>query len=101
MASTYLDRLEGIETSVAVKAPVRVATTANIVLSGEQTVDGVALVGGDRVLVKDQASAIDNGTLLASQSRICVSAASPILLAGRRNISSHRNRSAPSADSKR
>ena len=61
MASTYLDRLEGIETSVAVKAPVRVATTANIVLSGEQTVDGVALVGGDRVLVKDQASAIDNG----------------------------------------
>ncbi|MCC7266187.1 MAG: hypothetical protein IT546_02470, partial [Caulobacteraceae bacterium] len=30
-------------------------------LSGEQTVDGVALVGGDRVLVKDQASAIDNG----------------------------------------
>ena len=61
MASTYLDRLEGIETSVAVKAPVRVATTANITLSGEQTVDGVALVGGDRVLVKDQASAIDNG----------------------------------------
>jgi hypothetical protein len=61
MASTYLDRLEGIETSVAVKAPVRVATTANITLSGEQTVDGVALAGGDRVLVKDQASAIDNG----------------------------------------
>lgn len=61
MTTTYLDRLQGIETSVAVKAPVLVATTAAITLSGEQTIDGVALVAGDRVLVKDQASAIDNG----------------------------------------
>jgi len=43
------------------KQSVRVATTDNIVLSGLQTVDGVALVVGDRVLVKNQAAAKDNG----------------------------------------
>lgn len=61
MASTYLSRLSGIETSVAIKAPVLAATTAAITLSGEQTIDGVAVVTGDRVLVKNQSSAIDNG----------------------------------------
>lgn len=43
------------------KQSVRVATTANIVLSSPQTIDGVALVSGDRVLVKNQAAAKDNG----------------------------------------
>ncbi|WP_434558413.1 phage tail protein [Pseudomonas sp. Z5-35] len=43
------------------KQSVRVATTANIVLSGAQTVDGVAVVAGDRVLVKSQTLAKDNG----------------------------------------
>ena len=61
MASTYLSRLSGIETSVAIKAPVLAATIAAITLSGEQTIDGVAVVTGDRVLVKNQSSAIDNG----------------------------------------
>jgi len=47
---------------LAIKAPVRVATTgANITLSGLQTIDGVALAAGDRVLVKDQADATTNG----------------------------------------
>ena len=40
---------------------VRAATTANITLSATQTVDGVALVAGDRVLVKDQSTASANG----------------------------------------
>lgn len=40
---------------------VRAATTANITLSGEQTIDGVALVAGDRVIVKDQTTAAQNG----------------------------------------
>jgi phage-related tail fiber protein len=40
---------------------VLVATTANIVLSGTQTVDGVVLSADSRVLVKDQAQAKDNG----------------------------------------
>ncbi|TFY95902.1 hypothetical protein DYL61_00305 [Pseudomonas nabeulensis] len=43
------------------KHSVLVATTANIVLSGLQTVDGVALAADDRVLVKDQTQAKNNG----------------------------------------
>ncbi|MEO0225099.1 MAG: hypothetical protein ABIL76_08435, partial [candidate division WOR-3 bacterium] len=43
------------------KQSVRAATTTNITLSGEITVDGVALVSGDRVLVKNQSSAQFNG----------------------------------------
>lgn len=48
------------------KQSVRVATTANIVLAGLQTVDGVALAAGDRVLVKNQAVAKDNGIWLVA-----------------------------------
>ncbi len=48
------------------KASVRAATTANITLSGEQTIDGVAVVAGDRVLVKDQTAGAENGIYLAS-----------------------------------
>ena len=44
-----------------VKTSVRAATTANITLSGTQTIDGVALVAGDRVLVKNQTNAAANG----------------------------------------
>jgi hypothetical protein len=43
------------------KQPVRAATTANITLSGAQTIDTVAVVDGDRVLVKDQTAQADNG----------------------------------------
>lgn len=48
------------------KQSVRAATTANIALAGLQTVDGVVLVAGDRVLVKNQAVAKDNGIYLAA-----------------------------------
>lgn len=52
---------------LAIKTPVRVATTgANIVLSGLQTIDGVALAAGDRVLVKDQTTTTQNGIYNAS-----------------------------------
>jgi hypothetical protein len=44
-----------------VKPSVRVATTANITLSAPQTVDGVAVIAGDRVLVKNQGTATQNG----------------------------------------
>lgn len=44
-----------------VKDSVRAATTANITLSGTQTIDGVALGAGDRVLVKNQSNDVDNG----------------------------------------
>lgn len=59
MVST--DRIDGLSTSVAIKAPVRVATVAPINLSGLQTIDGELLVAGDRVLVKNQANPQDNG----------------------------------------
>ena len=55
------NRLDGLATGAAVKVPCRSATTAAITLSGEQTIDGVAVVTGDRVLVKDQADATQNG----------------------------------------
>ncbi len=44
-----------------VKDSVRVATTANITLSGTQTIDGVSVIAGDRVLVKDQSTGSQNG----------------------------------------
>lgn len=44
--------------------PVRVATTANITLSNTQTIDGVSVVAGDRVLVKNQSTASQNGIYL-------------------------------------
>ena len=48
------------------KKSVRAATTANITLSGAQTIDGVALVAGDRALVKNQTLAKDNGVYLVA-----------------------------------
>lgn len=45
---------------------VKLATLTNITLSGLQTIDGVALVAGDRVLVKDQTDKTQNGIWFAS-----------------------------------
>lgn len=64
MASDLHSRLGGARSSLAFKAPCRVATTANITLSGFQTIDGVTLASGDtnlRVLVKDQTNGVENG----------------------------------------
>jgi len=47
------------------KNSVRVATTANITLSGLQTIDGVSVLAGESVLVKDQTTANQNGIYLA------------------------------------
>lgn len=55
------DELNAAQSGLTVKVPVRATTTANITLSGEQTIDGVAVVAGNRVLVKDQTLAKDNG----------------------------------------
>ena len=59
MATT--DRINDALFTKAMKAPCVVATTANITLSGEQTIDGVAVVTDDRVLVKDQTDGTENG----------------------------------------
>ncbi|MCM8710547.1 hypothetical protein M2651_05840 [Clostridium sp. SYSU_GA19001] len=53
--------VDAARAGLSVKDPVRVATTANITLSGTQTIDGVAVVAGDRVLVKNQTTASQNG----------------------------------------
>jgi len=54
----YVDaNLAGLSWKQAVKA----ATTTNITLSGTQTIDGVAVVASDRVLVKDQSTTSANG----------------------------------------
>jgi len=58
---TTTDRRYGVAAGVAIKAPVLAATTANITLSGEQTIDGVSCVTDDRVLVQNQTTASENG----------------------------------------
>jgi len=58
VTKSYADSLRS---GLDVKQSVRVATTANITLSGTQTIDGVAVVAGDRVLVKNQTSGSQNG----------------------------------------
>ena len=50
------------------KEPVKAASTGNLTLSGTQTVDGVSLSVGDRVLVKDQSSAPTNGVYIVAAS---------------------------------
>ena len=55
------DRIDGFTASVAIKAPCRMATTANITLSGLQTIDGVVGVADDRVCVKNQIITSKNG----------------------------------------
>jgi hypothetical protein len=47
-------------------APVEVATTANISLTGAQTIDGISITGGERVLVKNQTAASGNGVYVAA-----------------------------------
>lgn len=53
--------VDAARSGLDVKESVKAATTANITLSNTQTVDGVALAVGDRVLVKDQTTGSQNG----------------------------------------
>ena len=50
------------------KAACAIGTTANITLSGLQTIDGYTTLAGDRVLVKNQSSSQFNGIYIASAS---------------------------------
>jgi hypothetical protein len=52
---------DALRSGLDVKQSVRAATTANITLSGTQTIDGVAVIAGDRVLVKNQSTGSQNG----------------------------------------
>jgi hypothetical protein len=60
---SYVDTVaQGLDT----KASVVAGTTVNITLSGTQTIDGVVLIAGDRVLVKNQTASADNGLYLCA-----------------------------------
>lgn len=59
-------RTTGITGMKGVKDPVVAVALTNITLSGEQTVNGTAVVAGDRVLVTAQTSSVDNGVYDAS-----------------------------------
>jgi hypothetical protein len=48
------------------KASVRVATTENVALSGTPSIDGVSIIAGNRVLVKNQTTASQNGIYVAA-----------------------------------
>lgn len=75
--TTYTDRTTGSVVATIGKQPVIVATTANITLSGVQTIDGVTVddhktastgQASDRVLVKNQSDQTANGIYVVNNS---------------------------------
>ena len=60
--------VDSVATGLKIKAACRVATTANITLSGTPTVDGVTVSNLDRVLVKNQTSLAENGIYVVNSS---------------------------------
>ena len=60
--------VDSVSQGLDVKDSVKVATTANITLSGTQTIDGVAVSADERVLVKNQNTATENGLYLCKAS---------------------------------
>jgi hypothetical protein len=64
--------VDAVKQSLDIKDSVRVASTANVSLTGGSsdleagdTIDGVTLVAGDRVLLKNQSTASENGIYVA------------------------------------
>jgi hypothetical protein len=60
--------VDAARSGLDVKQSVRAATTANVTLSGTQTIDGVSLIATNRVLVKDQSTTSENGIWVVSAS---------------------------------
>jgi hypothetical protein len=58
--------VDSLALGISWKQPVLAATLSNITLSGEQTIDTVAVVAGDRVLVKNQTNQAENGIYIAA-----------------------------------
>jgi hypothetical protein len=62
---SYVDSVaQGLDS----KASCIAATTADITLSGTQTIDGIALIAGDRCLVKNQTLSQNNGIYIVAAS---------------------------------
>ncbi len=58
--------LEAIVRGLDIKASVRAVATSNITRSGTQTIDGVSLVAGDRVLLTGQSTGSQNGVYVVA-----------------------------------
>lgn len=58
--------VDSVAAGLDVKPSVAAASTANLTLSGAQTIDGVSVIAGNRVLVKDQSTASQNGIYVAA-----------------------------------
>ena len=59
--SQVTEYVDTVAQGLNIKFSVRAATTENITLSGLQTIDGIVLAEGDRVLVKNQTDKSENG----------------------------------------
>lgn len=66
MPSTATSIIDGLSTSVAVKAPCATVALTNITLAGLQTISGYTTVADDRVLVVGQTDPVENGIYSAS-----------------------------------
>jgi len=66
--------VDAVKQALDIKDSVRVATTANITIATDlnvgDTIDGVTLADGDRVLVKDQSTGSENGIYIAGSSPV-------------------------------
>lgn len=66
VTSSLQAQIDALVSGLSWKQAVRVATTANITLSGAQTIDGISVVAGNRVLVKDQSTGSQNGIYICA-----------------------------------
>jgi len=66
MPSNSTDRFNGYVASLAIKVPCVTASVTDITLSGSQTIEGILVVTGDRVLVTGQTDPIENGVYLVT-----------------------------------
>ena len=58
--------VDSVAAGLSWKQPVAIATLVNITLSGLQVIDGYTTLAGDRVLVKNQSTAANNGIYIAA-----------------------------------
>ena len=58
--------VDAARSGLDVKHSVKAATTGPITLANTQVIDGISLVVGDRVLVKDQTDPVENGVYLVA-----------------------------------
>ena len=63
----YVDtQIQSAAAGIDCKASVRVVANTNITLSGTQTIDGISVIAGDRVLVRGQTTASQNGVYVCA-----------------------------------